>query len=136
MTKPTIEQFMTPSPHTIGQDQSLAAAYRLMREHNIRHLPVLDGGRLAGVVSERDLLFVDKLLDVDHERVPVSEAMSQDVYAVAARVSLRDVAHEMSEHKYGSAVIMDGTRVVGVFTTVDALKALAALVDASTPAAR
>ena len=61
-----------------------------MREHGIRHLPVLDGGRLAGVVSERDLLFIDKLVDVDHERVPVSEAMSQDVYAVsAARVAAR-----------------------------------------------
>ena len=135
MPKPTIEQFMTRSPHTIGQDQSLAAAYRLMREHGIRHLPVLDGGRLAGVVSERDLLFIDKLCDVDHERAPVSEAMSQDVYAVTPRASLLDVAHEMAEHKYGSAVIMDGTRVVGVFTTVDALRALAAQLESAAAAA-
>lgn len=135
MTKPTIEQFMTRSPHTIGQDQSLAVAYRLMRDHGIRHLPVLDGGRLAGVVSERDLLFIDRLVDIDHERVPVSEAMSQDVYAVPLRAPLLEVAHEMAEHKYGSAVIMDGARVAGVFTTVDALKALAALIDSSKPAA-
>jgi acetoin utilization protein AcuB len=127
MTHATIEQFMTSAPHTIGHDQSLAVAYRLMREHGIRHLPVLDGGRLAGVVSERDLLFIDKLVDVDHDRVPVSEAMSQDVYAVPPRASLLAVAQEMADHKYGSAVVMDGTRVAGVFTTVDALKALVSL---------
>jgi acetoin utilization protein AcuB len=134
MTKPVIERFMTRSPHTIGHDQSVAAAYRLMREHGIRHLPVLEGGRLAGVVSQRDLLFVDRLADVDHERMAVSEAMSQDVYAVAPRDSLLDVAREMSERKYGSAVVVDGGRVTGVFTTIDALNALVALL-ATQPAA-
>jgi acetoin utilization protein AcuB len=124
MTKESIEHYMTRSPLTIGHDQTLAAAHRMMREHGIRHLPVLDGGRLAGVVSERDLLFVDTLLDVDPDEVPVSEAMSQDVYAVSTRASLLSVASEMAEHKYGSAVIMDGGHVAGVFTTIDALKAL------------
>jgi acetoin utilization protein AcuB len=124
MTKPSIEQFMTRSPHTIGRDQPLATAHRMMREHGIRHLPVLEGGRLAGIISERDLLFVDRLFGVDPERVPVSEAMSQDVYAVSLRAPLLDVAAEMADHKYGSAVVMHGGRVTGVFTTVDALRAL------------
>jgi acetoin utilization protein AcuB len=51
----TVERFMTRSPLTIGQDQPLAAAHRMMREHRVRHLPVLDGGMLVGVVSQRDL---------------------------------------------------------------------------------
>jgi acetoin utilization protein AcuB len=56
--------------------------------------------------------------------------MSQDVYAVSSRTRLLDVAAEMAEHKYGSAVVIDDGRVSGVFTTVDALKALKAMLDA------
>jgi len=136
MTRPSIEQFMSRTPHTIGQDQPLAMAWRMMREHGIRHLPVLAGGRLAGIISERDLLFVDRLVGIDPERVPVSEAMTQDVCAVSPRASLLEVAEEMAENKYGSAVVVEGDRVTGVFTTVDALKALKAMLDTQRADAR
>jgi signal transduction histidine kinase len=50
MREPRVEQFMTPSPHTIEQEQSLSTGYRLLREHGIRHLPVLHGGKLVGIL--------------------------------------------------------------------------------------
>jgi acetoin utilization protein AcuB len=129
MSEPTIEQFMTRSPRTIGHQQSLAAAHRMMREHDIRHLPVLDSGKLVGMLSLRDLHFIETLGDVDQETVNVSEAMSQDTYAVGPRATLRKVVAEMAEHKYGSAVVLDDGKVVGVFTTVDGLRALAGLLE-------
>jgi acetoin utilization protein AcuB len=121
---PTIERFMTPAPHTIGFRQTLAAAHRLMSEHGIRHLPVLDSGKLVGILSQRDLHLIETLRDVNPEQVEVSEAMTPAPYTVTSRASLRRVAAEMATHKYGSAVVLEKARVVGVFTTVDALRAL------------
>ena len=129
MTEPTIEQFMTQSPHTIGTNQTLAVAHRMMREHAIRHLPVLDAGRLVGILSQRDLHLIETLKDVNPDEVLVNEAMTQEAFTVGPRTSVRKVAAEMADHKYGCAVVLDKDRVVGVFTTVDALRALSGLLE-------
>jgi acetoin utilization protein AcuB len=123
----TIARFMTPAPHTIGREQRLAAAHQIMRKHGIRHLPVLEGGKLVGILSQRDLYFIETLRDVEPELVPVSEAMSAEVYAIDPRSDVADVVREMIAHKYGAAVVVDQGQVVGVFTTVDALRALSEL---------
>lgn len=127
MTKrksPPISAYMTPTPHSIGPDQPLSLAHEVMREHHVRHLPVLDGGKLVGMVSVRDLHLVETFEDVDPEDVQVEEAMTPEPYTVAPDTPLDQVAAEMAEHKYGSAVVLDGHKVVGVFTTVDACRAL------------
>lgn len=121
----TIRDYMTESPHTIGSEQSLAKAHALMREFGIRHLPVLHGGKLAGMVTVRDLHLVETLKDVDPESVRVEEAMTSEPYVVEPTALLRAVASEMAERKLGSAIVVDGKKVVGVFTTVDGLRALA-----------
>ncbi|WP_246357431.1 CBS domain-containing protein [Pyxidicoccus fallax] len=125
----TIERFMTRSVHTIGLKSPLVEAHRVMNEHGIRHLPVLEGGRLAGLVSQRDLHLIETLRDVDPKEVSVEEAMSQDCYTVEAGTPLAEVAREMGRHKYGSAVIVEGSRVLGIFTTTDALLALDAVLS-------
>jgi acetoin utilization protein AcuB len=121
---PKISEYMTKSPHLIGSDQPLARAHDMMKKARIRHLPVLEGGKLVGLVSLRDLHLIETLPDVDPKDVTVEEAMSQDVYAVRPDASLRTVVREMAKKKLGSAVVVDGKKVVGVFTTVDALRAL------------
>ena len=121
----TIRDAMTPSPHTIGKDQTLEHASRVMREHEIRHLPVLDGGRVLGILSIRDVYLVETLADADPTKVTVEEAMSAEPYAVAPATPLKEVVAEMAEHKYGAAVVMEERKVVGIFTTVDALRVLA-----------
>src|SRR6187431_2053194 len=97
MTKPIldIEAHMTRAPHSIGRDQPLARAHALMRDHHIRHLPVLDGGVLVGLLSDRDLHLIETLRDVDPERVSVEEAMSSIVYAVGPDAPLDQVLDEM-----------------------------------------
>jgi acetoin utilization protein AcuB len=120
----TIADRMTRTPLLIGVEQSLTAAHEVMRSNGIRHLPVLHGGKLVGMVSQRDLHIVESLRDVSPDEVTVEEAMTQDVYAVPPRTPLREVVSEMAERKLGSAVVVEGTRIVGVFTTVDALDTL------------
>ena len=121
----TIERYMTPSPYTIGSDQPLSAAHQIMHRHDIRHLPVLRAGRIVGVVSLRDLHLVETLPGVHADELSVEEAMSQDVYSVARDAPLAQVARAMATRKLGSAVVLERNKVVGVFTTVDALHALA-----------
>jgi acetoin utilization protein AcuB len=123
----TIGDRMTRTPHLIGDEQSLRTAHDLMHRHGIRHLPVLHGGKLKGLVSLRDLHLVETLRDVDPATLRVEEAMTQDVYAVGPKTSLKEVVKEMAERKLGSAVVIEGSAVVGVFTTVDALALLAEL---------
>ena len=127
MRKPMLRDFMTPSPHTIGDEQTLATAHALMRTHRIRHLPVLRHGKLVGIVSERDLLFIEGLKGVDPKRVLVEEAMTDNPVALAPATSLEWVATEMAEHKLGSVVVVEDDEVVGVFTCVDGLRALQTL---------
>ena len=125
----TVDRYMTPTPHTIGKDQMLSTAHETMREYKIRHLPVLAGGHLVGLLSDRDLHLVETLRDVDPHKVSVEQAMSQDPFQVKPTDSLEATVREMARKKYGSAVVVDGNRVVGIFTAIDALEALAWLLD-------
>jgi acetoin utilization protein AcuB len=127
-----ISKYMSVRPITIKPRQSVAAAYELMSKHKIRHLPVMDDGELVGIVSQRDLFFLESLEALDPEKVMVREAMTLKPYAVEPDAPVRDVAREMADHKYGAAVVCRDGKVVGVFTTNDALRALIAL-DASKP---
>jgi acetoin utilization protein AcuB len=127
--KPTLRKFMTTNPQTIGREQTLAVAHRVMREHRVRHLPVLEGGKLVGVISQRDLHLIETLRDVDPATTTVDEAMTMDVYVTAPNTPLDEAAQVMAEHKYGSAVVLDRGKIVGMFTTVDALHALVQILE-------
>jgi acetoin utilization protein AcuB len=121
---PTIQKYMTTSPHFVGAEQPLIEAHRRLREFGIRHLPVLQGGKLVGIVTERDLHWVETLQGVEASAMAVEQAMSQNVYAVHPDAPLDEVVDEMARQKYGSAVVLQNGRVVGIFTTVDACAAL------------
>lgn len=121
----TIADFMTETPHTVGSEQTISFAQGLMREHHFRHLPVLHGGELSGVVSDRDLGLVAGLNDINPDDTRVEEAMTTEPYTVTRDTSLREILQQMAEHKYGSAVVMEGRKVIGIFTTHDAINLLA-----------
>ena len=124
---PTIQKYMTTQPHSIGQDQPMAVALTMMRDLKIRHLPVLTGGKLVGLLSDRDLNLIETLRDVDPHKVTVEDAMTSNPYAVTPEAPLDEVVAEMAEHKYGCAVVMSSNRLVGIFTTVDACRSFAEL---------
>lgn len=108
----------------------MSSAHERMRAHGVRHLPVLDGGRLVGILSQRDLYFVESLRDTDPSKVPVAEAMTSDVYEVSPEKTVGEVAAKMVERKFGCAVVTHGQHVVGIFTTSDALRVLMSIVAA------
>jgi acetoin utilization protein AcuB len=119
-----IAEYMTPLPHTVGSEQTITFAQKLMQKYDIRHLPVLHGGELYGIVSDRDLGMIAGLNEVNPDVTTVEEAMTQEAYTVSKDTSLFGVLQEMLEHKYGSAVVVEGVKIVGIFTTHDSLKLL------------
>lgn len=131
----TVMRYMTSTVHTIGSKQPLADAHRKMNAHAIRHLPVLEAGKLVGILSQRDLHLIETLRDVDPDEVQVEEAMTQEVYKAAPEALLEEVARTMAEHHYGSVVVARGEEILGIFTTVDALRALSSVLRKREPKA-
>lgn len=121
----TIGEVMTDQPYTIGRDQKLSRAHEMMREHKLRHLPVLEHGQLVGVLTQRDLYFLETISGVSIDEDHVDDAMSPDAYAVSPDTPLGEVAETMLERKLGCAVIVERDRVAGIFTATDALKLIA-----------
>ena len=120
-------KYMTTTPHSIGSDQSLKVASSLMDQHHIRHLPVLKNGKVTGIISERDIRFATSFRDADPAKITVDDISKEEVYVVSPESKLEDVAGEMSHRKLGSAIVMDNGKLVGIFTAVDGLGALAEL---------
>jgi acetoin utilization protein AcuB len=131
--EPTIRSFMTPAPHTIGIEQTVATASRMMKQHDIRHLPVLHGGKIVGVLSERDVALIETFKELDPHKVTVEDAMSQIPYVAAPDTPINQVARDMAEHKYGSTIVVEHGKVIGVFTTMDACRALAETLESRFP---
>ena len=119
-----IASFMTPMPHTIGSEQTITFAQEHMRKYGVRHLPVLHGGELYGIVSERDLGVIAGLNEVNPDETTVEEAMTSEAYTVGKDTPMLKVLQDMLQHQYGSAVVIEGNKVVGIFTTHDALRLL------------
>lgn len=120
---PKIEKYMTPMPHTIGADIPIKKALEVMREHRIRHLPVQDGGKLVGILSDRDIKLAASFEGGGEFRV--DDVMSPDPYVVTPEAALDEVVLNMAEHKYGSVLIQQTNgKLVGIFTDNDGLRVL------------
>jgi acetoin utilization protein AcuB len=126
---PAISRYMTKQPWTIARSRSLGEAHALMREHQLRHLPVLDRGQLVGVVSLGDLHLLEVIDRIASDDIPVADAMTEHPFVVTSDAPLDEVAEIMAEKRYGSAIIMGRDGVEGIFTTVDACRALASVLQ-------
>jgi acetoin utilization protein AcuB len=123
----TVAAHMTPSPITVQRSASMAHALKVMEENGFRHLPVTDGGRLVGQVSERELRVLENMRGVDSAFCVVGDFLHGPPYSVSPGTPVREVIGVMSERKLGSAIVVEGDAVVGVFTTQDALHLLTRL---------
>ncbi len=122
-----VDEFMTRDPLTVACSTSLAEALELMESGALRHLPVLEHGRPIGVITERDLLRILGRKRVSPEVMTVGEAMTPEPYVVAPWTPVAEVATTMAAQRHGSALVMIEDRLVGIFTAVDGLRALARL---------
>jgi acetoin utilization protein AcuB len=123
---PQVLAFMTPFPYSIDVEAPLAEAHAFMRDRHIRHLPVTERGELAGVLTDRDIkLALGPDLGSPPEReLKVRDVFQPESYVVDAGTPLLDVARTMADRHVGSALVTRGDKLVGIFTTTDACRAL------------
>jgi acetoin utilization protein AcuB len=125
--QPTVAQFMTDEPIGADKGLSLADANERMYINNIRHLVVVDGNHVVGVLSTRDVALALSMAK-EPGKLTVFHAMVREPYTCSPGTPLAEVAQEMEKHRYGCAIVSEGDELVGVFTTTDALRAVRALI--------
>ena len=128
-----VKDWMTPDPVTICPETTLPEANRLMKECGIRRLPVVDNGRLVGIITLGDVREASpstatslSIYELNYliSRLTVGKMMTQDPITIAPDTSIEAAARLMLEHKIGSLPVVDGTRVVGIITESDIFRLL------------
>jgi len=128
---PNMSRYMTREPYSIASIDSLARAKQLMTRHLIRHLPVVDGDKLVGVISDRDVAVLEAVPGIDLAKIEVARVMEPPL-AVWAEEPIDQVSALMAEKKRDCVVVRGGHGVAGIFTATDALQALADVVRRAT----
>ncbi len=130
---------------TITPETTLPDAIRLARERNIRHLPVLDDGKLVGIVSDRDLkqAMASSATSLDvHElqyllaRLPVAEIMTRGVITIGPMFPVEEAARLMVSEKISALPVTEGGQLVGIVTETDVLRLFVKAMGAGEPSSR
>ncbi|RPJ05454.1 MAG: CBS domain-containing protein [Deltaproteobacteria bacterium] len=133
----TVEEWMTKNPITIEEDATIIEAIHLMKEKNVRRLPVMRRGKIAGIVTEKMILDFkpSKATSLDTwevhyilSKTSVTEAMNPDPYKVTPGTDLVDAARLLHDRKLnGVLVVNEKDDLVGILTMTNALEALIAI---------
>lgn len=123
---PSVRLAMTPFPHSIDIASPAEDAWAMMLQHEIRHLPVTDGGQLCGLISERDLRLILRP-GVEKAQVAVRDACHDDLYLAPDDAPLDQVLMVMAERHLGSCVIARDGHLAGILTVTDVCRHLATL---------
>ncbi|MEL6341082.1 MAG: CBS domain-containing protein [Myxococcota bacterium] len=115
---------MTPFPHNIRADAMASEAAQTMRELDIRHLPVVEGETIVGLLSRRELDIVG-LLGGLMDQLQVGQLCTRNPYVVDVSARLDTVVEEMSRRKIGSALVLQDGKLAGILTTTDVCRILA-----------
>lgn len=127
-TDKRIENNMTTKPLTVSKETGVKKAQQMLKAGDFRHLPVVEGGRVVGVVSDRDLSQAVALSD--RAELTVGDVMIRDPYCVPQGTPLISVLKEMAMKKYGCAIVLGRKdEVSGIFTRRDALWILIGMLE-------
>ena len=124
-----IREIMSRDVRTIAPDRPLSEAAELMRIRGIRHLVVVEGSVVVGVISNRDLAAITRR---ELEQVRVRDVMLRHVVTVTPQATVAQAANKMRNSRIGSLPVMEEGHLVGIVTTTDVLE----LVGRNAPAVR
>ena len=140
-----VRDVLTPNVISVTPKTTLPEAVRLMRERGIRHLPVVEDGKLVGIVSDRDLkramaspatsLEVHELTYLLN-RLAVGEIMTRTVITIGAMFPVEEAARLMVMEKVSALPVTDADRLVGIVTETDVLDLFVRAMGAGTPSSR
>ncbi len=136
-----IKDSMTREVVVLSPGTTAAAALGMCREQRIRHLPVVEGGRLVGIVSDRDLrsatpAFGDPGRASALEKIRISDIMARDVVTARPDDPIEEAANRMRERRIGCLPVVQEGEMVGIVTSSDVMEALIYLVGAHEPGSR
>jgi acetoin utilization protein AcuB len=126
-----VRDSMTREVVVLSPQTTAAEALGLCRERRIRHLPVLEGGRLVGIVSDRDPERASAL-----EKILLSAVMTRDVITAHPGDPVEEAANRMRERRIGCLPVVESGELVGIITSSDVMEALVYLVGAHEPGSR
>lgn len=122
-----VKDWMTAPAVAVTPKTKLPEAYRLMVEHRIRRLPVLDNGKLVGIVSLGDMREAEVATDPAlAERMTIALIVRSPVITVSPATKLKEAAAIMLEKKISGLPVVDGDAVVGMVTESDVFRAFIA----------
>jgi len=126
---PPIKSVMTPFPYSVGRDDSLETARAMMAEHGIRHLPVIDGDKLASVIGQREIDLAQEARSASSLPGPerVGDIALRGAYVVELTEPLDVVLSHMADDLLDCAVVVKDGKLVGIFTTTDACRTFGTL---------
>ena len=134
MTDKKVRDIMSTQLKTLERNDTLRLARDIMAQRRIRHFPVVDAGKLVGVVSQRDLFratlgSVMKYGEVAERAflasVAVKEVLSEPAITISADALVKKAARLMIEKQIGCLPVMEGGNLVGIVTETDILKQVA-----------
>lgn len=115
-----IQDIMTAPAIAVGQDESVAAAARLLKRYNLGALPVCDGsGRLRGMVTDRDIALRCFALEEGGVHTRVSEIMSRGIVTAEPGDSVESAARTMAKERVRRLPVTEGGRLVGMVSLCD-----------------
>ncbi len=127
-----VRDSMTRDVITLGPEASAAEAWALCKEHNIRHLPIMQEGRLVGLVSDRDLRDVrggDRESDTPRW-VRLGDMMTRNVVTIHPLDTIEHAAREIYDRKIGCLPVVADDELVGIITSADMMRTLIEMVGA------
>ena len=140
LSRAHVRDYMTPSPQTLGVESTLLDAVLMMRRSELRHIPILEAGRLVGILTDRDVArFAPSILVTvspqDYNRVfeetSVAKVMTRKLVNTTPDAPLAEAVHLIYSLKLGCLPVLESGRLVGIITVVDMLRALHDLIGDS-----
>lgn len=129
-----VSEWMVPDPVTVSRGTEVREAIRLMRQHSIRHLPVVEGEDLIGLVTAGDLR--ELILPSMVETIYLDEVMITKPITVSPDTHVDTAARTIFENKIGGLPVVEGRRLVGIITVTDILKAFIDIMGVLTASSR